>query len=77
MEVLSLGMESTDPDEQLKFFPHLFVMFMRGCEPVERHSDHEVYEPKQVLDKIDRFVTKHKDIHMQKEVAITAPIKLD
>ena len=76
MEVLSLGMESTDPDEQLKFFPHLFVMFMRGCESVERHSDHEVYEPKQVLDKIDRFVTKYKDVYTRKEVAITAPVKL-
>jgi len=34
-------------------------------------------DPKQVLDKIDRFVTKYKDVYTKKEVVITAPIKLD
>jgi hypothetical protein len=77
VEALSNAMQTTDPDEQLELFPHLLVMFMRGCDVKEKHSDHNRYDPKQVTDKIDRFVTKHKDIYTRKEVVITAPIKLD
>jgi hypothetical protein len=77
VKVLSLGMESTDPDEQLELFPHLLVMFTRGCDIKEQHPDHDKYDPKQVLGKLDRFVTKYKDVYVRKEVVITAPIKLD
>ena len=77
VEVISHAMQTTDPDKQLELFPHLLVMFMRGCDSKEQQPEYTKYEPKQVLDKIDRFVIRYKDIHMQKEVAITAPIKLD
>ena len=77
VEALSHAMQVTDPDEQLELFPHLLVMFMRGCESKEQHPDYNKYDPKQVLDKLDRFVTKYKEVYTQKEVAITAPIKLD
>lgn len=77
VEALSDAMQTTDPDAQLELFPQMLVMFMRGCDIKEKHADHDKYEPKQVLDKLDRFVIKYKDIYMQKEVVITAPIKLD
>ena len=77
VEALSNAMQTTDPDEQLKLFPHLLVMFMRGCDMKEQSADLDRYDPKQVLDKIDRFVTKYKDVYTRKEVVVTAPIKLD
>ena len=77
VETLSYAMQVTDPDEQLELFPHLFVMFTRGCDVLERNTDYFQYDPKQVIDKVDRFITKHKDVYKHKEVAITKPIKLD
>jgi hypothetical protein len=77
VEVLSNAMQVTDPDRQLELFPQMLVLFMRGCDIKEKHSDHDKYDPKHLLGKLDRFVTKYKDIYMQKEVVITAPIKLD
>lgn len=77
VETLSYAMQVTDPNEQLELFPHLFVMFSRGCDVIEKNTDYFQYDPKQMLDKLDRFVTKYKDVYKLKEVTIDRPIKLN
>lgn len=75
-EIVHFAMRITDPDQQFEIFPQLFVMFVRGCDAIRSTGEYNEYDPKIVLAKIDRFITKHTDVYKYKEVVITKPIKL-
>lgn len=75
-EIVHFAMRVTDPDQQFEVFPQLFVMFARGCDAIRTNDEYNEYDPKSVLAKIDRFITKHTDVYKYKEVTITKPIKL-
>ena len=63
------AMQTQDSDEQLELFPQLLVMFVRGME-----SDGNRYDPKKVVAKIDRVITKYCEIHKYNEVVVTKPL---
>jgi hypothetical protein len=76
-DVMYYAMQVTDPDAQLELFPRLFVMFARGCDAIRTNDEYNEYDPKSILAKIDKFITKHTDVYKYKEVTITKPIKLN
>jgi hypothetical protein len=75
-EIIHAAMRTTDPDAQLELFPKLFVMFARGCDALRSTDEYNEYDPKSIIAKIDKFITKHTDVYKYKEVTITKPIKL-
>lgn len=75
-DVMYYAMQVTDPDAQLELFPKLFVIFARGCDAKRSTDEYNEYDPKSIIAKIDKFITKHTDVYKYKEVTITKPIKL-
>jgi hypothetical protein len=78
-------MQTADPDEQLEVFPQIFVMFA-----YEENYNHTRYgaqssteeggysfNPKAVVDRINKFIEKSYDIFRYKEVAVTKPFRMN